>query len=379
MGAEQSPYGVTEPKSGISRRSFLRAGWLAGATFGALGVTIGAATSRKFTPERDSDGLARTVHVTLGGDDGNSGESWLSPMRSLSAALASLAGGPGTVEVGPGTFHEQGLPMDVHQALRGRGPHATVVELSRSGTLVDLVDKEYCRFDDIGLAFASDEVTGTLVDMANTFTCTFRNVRISGTTSPGQVGVHLRDNAGDSTFVESYMAELDIGVQVDTAVNYLIGCVFSANRVAVRGGDAAGHERAAGVVLTDSTFRGEGDHYILVTGRAQTWIVKGCWFDGRATTAIEVGMGVHGPWLFSLCDIPALAGRERSLVINAADSVALQNVVFIDTGSRPEELVVDPVGSPRGSMGLTVSVQGTQLDRRVPATWTGSAGSDGRT
>ena len=230
MDADQPEPGRDAPAgTGLPRRRLLRAGRAAGigGLAGMLGLAVGNATSVAEDGRHvavGGTGAPGTVHVSDQGDDRNDGLSWASPLRSVASGLARLRGGPGTVEVGPGQFEETALTMDVHQSIRGRGPHSTVVQLAESGTLFDLSDVQYCRLEDIGLQFTNSSVSGTLMDMANTFTCTFRNVRFSGTNAPDQVGVHLRDNAGDSTFLQSFIAELDVGVQVDTAVNYFIGC-----------------------------------------------------------------------------------------------------------------------------------------------------------
>lgn len=315
----------------------------------------------------------KTFYVAQSGNDGNSGLGWGSAFASLPAAFSALGFGPGTIEVGAGTFTSTGMVPNFGQVIRGRGRLATTIQLAASGDLFNLTNVSNVRFESIGFQFASASVTGRLLNMSNAFTCDFLDVQLTGQNAAGQIGAQLTNNAGDSRFISTFFNNLGIGVQSETTVNYAIGCMFTANTVGAQGGDATGAAHSSGMVLTDCVFRGTGTYYINITGSAQQWHVKGCWFDSAATTAVQVGTGTFGPWLFTMTDIPYLSGATSSLVLNAADNVELNGILFGDGGSHPTDLTVNAANCPKGAVGVYKSLQGRAIDTIVPPAWKGAS------
>ena len=327
---------------------------------------------RQSGPAQTTD---KILYVATHGSDSNDGLSWGGALATLPAAFSKLGFGPGTIEVGAGTFSTSGMVPNGGQVIRGRGRTATTLQLSATGTLINLSGVTGVRMEHLGLKFATTSVTGTLINLSNTFTCDFVDVQLTGLSqTTGQVGVSLTNNAGDSRFSSCFFDNLDVGVQADSTVNYLIGCVLTGNNTAAQGGDASGAVHASGLVATDCVFRGTGNFYVNVLGTAQQWHLKGCWFDSAATTAVQVGSGTYGPWLFSMTDIPYLAGSTKSLVLNAADNVELRGVVFGNSGSNPTDLTVAAANCPKGTLGAYKSLQGYKIETLVPVTWQGARG-----
>lgn len=318
----------------------------------------------------------KVLYVSKSGNDSNTGLSWGQAKLTIGAAVTALTGNTsGTIYVGAGTFTESPITLSGGKTISGAGRYATIVQLAASGNLFTVSSDNNSRLQHLALAFASSSVTGNLLYHTNAFSCDYLDVRFTGTSTTGQVGYRYEANAGDSHFIDCYFDSLDVGVSSDSTLVHFIGCVFSACVTAsAKGGDATGATTKAGAAFIGCTFRGAGARYIHVAGKAQSWTFDGCWFDGVATTAVEVGSGTYGPWLFSMTNCPALAGATNSLIINAAERSQLHGVAFTNTGSNPTELTVDTTNAPRGSIAACMSVQGTKMATKVPPKWLGWEG-----
>jgi hypothetical protein len=317
----------------------------------------------------------RVLYVSKSGNDSSNGRSWGTAFLTVAAALAALGTNSGTVFIGAGLFNEAPFVLSGNQTLKGVGSYATTIQLASTGTLISLDTKSNCRLESIGLRFPSSSVTGTLVAVTNTFDLGFYDVRFSGTKTSGQVGVNLYGNSGDSHFLKCKFEQLDVAAQNDTTVNYYIGCVFSDMLTAhLQGGDSTGAKFASGLSAVGCTFRGSGAYYLNIQGTAQNWHIESCWTDGSATVAVNCGSGTFGPWLLSLTNMPALVGASKSLVVNAATKVNVENVTFVNTGSNPTEVTINAANAKRGHIGAYRSAQGNKIESLVPASWDGYRG-----
>jgi hypothetical protein len=317
-------------------------------------------------------------YVSKSGSDANDGLSWGSSFLTVGAAHASLNGFPGIINIANGSYTVQNLAISNGQVLRGSSVGYTVLQLTANGgRLLDLTNCTGGYFEYLFFEFASSSVTGTLAYMSNAFRMFFNRCYFKGQNAAGQVGVHLRANAGDSHFVNTVFTNFDVAVQNDTTVNTFQGCNFQTNTTAaIQGGDPSGAVAAAGIVVRDCVFGGAGAYYINITGKAQQWHVDGTWFDGglSGNIGINVGSGSYGPWLFALTNCPSMFGNTKSLVINAADSVHLDGVVWGNDGSYPIELEVNAANCKRGSLGAYFSLQDTHIETIIPPSWKGAVG-----
>lgn len=322
-------------------------------------------------------GTDRVMYVSKTGDNSNDGSSWGAAKLTIGAALAALPSA-GTIVVGNGVYQETLVPSG-NKTIRGQSRHETVLELTTNGNLVDLTNQSNVRFEHIGFRFASSSATGNLLYFSNGFTCDFFDVRLSGTKTTGQAGVSYTANAGDCHFTSCYFDTLDTAVLADSTLFNFIGCMFSNNVNSVVGGDPTGAKTAAGAAFTQCTFRGAGSRYIWLNGKSQAWSFDGCWFDGAGCpTAIEVGSTgatKYGPWMVSITNSASLLGSATSLVLNKCEYTQLHGVAFTDDGHHPVEITIpDLTQCPRGSIAGCYSVQGTQLETKVPAGWKGAVG-----
>jgi hypothetical protein len=317
----------------------------------------------------------KIVYVSKAGNDTNNGLSWATAKLTINGALALLPGNTvGTIEAGAGTYQES-LTLAGGKVIRGQGRFATIIELTANGNLVTVNNENNSRLEHLGLRFASSSVSGNLLYHTNAFTCDYEDVRFSGTNTAGQIGYRYDANAGDSHFFQCYFDALDVGVLSESTLVHFTHCIFSSCTTAsVKGGDPTGATSAAGAAFESCTFRGSGARYVHINGEAQAWSFNNCWFDGAATTAVEVGNGTQGPWLFSLTNTPALVGAINSLIINAAGRVNLSGVAFTNTGTFPTELTVNATNAPRGSIHGCWSAQDTKLETKVPPKWQGWIG-----
>lgn len=359
--------------------SLRSAPWVGGAapTGTASGSTFLRGDGAWAAPATNTGGSSNSgdhhVYVSKSGSDANNGLSWATAKLTIGAGLGLLSGaGSGTVNVGDGVYQET-VTMTQNKTLRGQSRYGTIIELTANGNLVTVNAENNCRIEHMGLRFASSSITGTLLYHTNSFTCDYYDVRLSGTTTTNQIGYRYDANAGDSHFVNCYFDNLQIGVRANSTLILFDGCVFSSCTKSVESGDPTGATAPGGAIFDACVFRGAGTHYVHINGKSQAFHFKGCWFDGGgATTAVEVGTGTFGPWLFSMVDCPSMLGGTTSLKLNAADFVLLHGVVFGNAGSFPTDLSVDATNCPRGSVASCFSLQGTKIETLVPARWLGA-------
>lgn len=318
----------------------------------------------------------RVYYVAKSGSDSNNGTSWGTPFLTVAAALTAAGVNPCLINVGAGTFTESGLVIGHQQNIVGAGRYATILSLAANGTLVNLVNQSDGSLQRLGLQFASAAITGNLVYLSNSFRFEFFDVRFVSQNTAGQYGTKLDANAGDSHFIRCEYWACDHGIDNATTVNYWDCCTFVKNTHGYYGGDPTGASHAAGAVITNSTFLDTGTTYVNIAGTAAAHHFEGCWFDGAATTAISVGSGSYGPWLLTIRDCPNLAGATTSLLLNAADLVELDGVLFGNTGSNPTELSIPtPTNVFRGRIAACATLQtGHILESLVPASWDGYTG-----
>lgn len=328
----------------------------------------------------------RIYHVSSAGNDTNNGLAWSSAFLTVGHALTVLGSNAGTIQIGAGTYSASNISLIGGQRLVGAGRYATTIQLAASGTLINQVNQSNGQVENLALAFASTSVTGTLLVLNNSFQHMFFDVKFTGTSTTGQVGVVLNNNAGDTHFLRCKFVSLDVAVQNDTTVNYWDDCVFSTNLTScMQGGDPTGAVRGSGAVVMNSTFLGAtgSPYYINITGGADTWMVSNCWFDGKATVAaVSVGAAgatsaSQGPRLFSFRDIPFVCGGtgSTSVIINAGDRIELDGVNFGNTGANPTDLSFPtPTVAKRGRLGAYKSAQSTKIETVIPASWDGYAG-----
>jgi hypothetical protein len=357
---------VTAPTGGVDGQAIVKAG--TGYAYATISGGSGGGGANTTTD--------RIVYVSKSGADGNNGLSWSTSKLTVAAGLAALSGAAGTVYVAAGTYSEQpGLVLSGPQRIVGQGRTATTIQLAADGNLFNLIAQSNGGLEAMTLSFASSAVTGKLIYLSNSFRLSFRNLRLIGTTTAGQIGTHLDANAGDSNFFDCYYTALDIHVKNDTAVNYWIGgsmgaCVTAAYQSASLDPTTDTKDRSA--VFVGITFLGAGATYVKLDGYSAAHYFYGCWFDGGgADLGIQVGNGTHGPKMLVLRDCPNIScGVGPMIQLNTAKKVSIDGCLFGDNSSHPTEIVVTNAANiPKGYFGINHSLRSTNLEAVLPASW----------
>lgn len=293
----------------------------------------------------------RILFVSIDGDDSNSGRTLGKAKRTIAAAIAALATG-GVVNVAAGVYNESawGTPPNDTQ-IRGAG-YTTVVNFTTpSATLLTLVNSTRVRLSDMRLALSAAATDSILVDISNSFRCSFRGVTFTGqhtaaatATFRGQIGVRLRDNAGDNRFTDCDFNNLGHAVRTDTIQNYFANCVFGSCWRTIIGGDPANVNYVAGISVANCTLVSSGaavtDRHIFVEGSANAWWFENTWIEG-AKDAVVIGNATAGPAIIGLSNMK-IAGTTSCVQILGARQPLLSNVWFSadSGGATPTELTI---------------------------------------
>ncbi|WKN47157.1 hypothetical protein [Nocardioides sp. Arc9.136] len=268
-------------------------------------------------------------------------------------------------------------------------PGGTTIKYTGSGTLLLLASKLFVQLDGINLW--ATHATARVLDLSNSFRCKFFGVTIRGnhTTGTGatyaaQVGLTLRDNAGDNRFVACDFNNLGVGVSTDTIQNYFLGCNIGTCLKPFEGGDPTGVNFRAGVSWTGGTIVGTSgvtDTAINITGSSAEW-----WFSQihveKCDKAVVIGNENGGPRAFSLRDA-FVSSQTKTIEIKGARQTVLDNITFRpgEGGATPIDLVIDPAAAADGyAVGLRPSTAFDFADSVFPAGWAvlGNRSSAGR-
>lgn len=322
----------------------------------------------------------RIQYVSKDGDDANSGLTPGLAKLTVAAAIAALPTG-GLINVAAGVYTESawGTPPNDLQ-IRGAGYTTVINFVTPNATLLTLVNSTRVRLRDMRLALSAAATGSILVDISNSFRCSFTGVSFTGqhtaaatTTFRTQIGVRLRDNAGDNRFTDCDFNNFGHAVRTDTIQNYFANCVFGSSWRTIIGGDPANVNYVAGISLTNCTLVASSaavtDRHIFIEGTSNTWWFENVWIEG-AKDAVVIGNAGGGPAACGLVNMK-IAGTETCVQILGARQPTLTNISFAaDGGQTPTELTIDPAVTSGVASNL-VSAAGFEVPlSRFPNGWT---------
>lgn len=323
----------------------------------------------------------RVVYVSTSGNDSNSGRSHGKPFATIAAALTALGASGGEVVLGGGTFNvSSALALVDNVTITGRGRGTVINFTSPSSTLITLTGKRWVRLRNLALILGGAATASTLLDLSNSFRCTFQSVTFGGqhTGTSGETykttrGIVLRDNAGDNRFIDCDVINLGILHETDAIMNYWVGCVFGSGWNTIKGGDPAGVNYRAGGAFLNCTFvsppgPGTTDRHIWITGTANQFWFENCWGEG-SRVAVEVGSATYGPKLAVFRNCKFAAG-EAVLKINRARQITLDSFYCDqDPGYTPVPIVVD-AGCTEGTAISIGAFTAFDMSSVFPTGWT---------
>lgn len=308
----------------------------------------------------------KTIFVSKDGNDANDGRTVGRAKLTIGAALSVLSSG-GQIQVGAGTYTETtwAAPNDIQ--IRGVGDATQVLFATPDATLLALINQARVRIRDMKLTLTPDATNSILLDMSNSFRCSFRGVTFSGQhvsaaaeTYRTQIGVKLRDNAGDNRFTDCDFNNLGHAVRTDTIQNYFSNCVFGSCWKTIIGGDPTGTLFAAGISLTNCTLVASSeavtDTHVTVEGTANAWWLNNVWIEG-CDKGIVVGSGAYGPFGMGLNQVK-VAAKTKNIDIVAAKQISMVDIIFsAKTGDTPTDLTINATNAPDGYAANLVSTQ----------------------
>ncbi len=296
------------------------------------------------------------------------------------AAAVTAAGSGGTVYLPPGNYLcGSALSVPNNFTLMGTG-QSSRISYSGAGTLITLNGQNQVRFVGLRFSLTTAAASSTLFLVSNTFRCSWSRCIIdgqhtagTGATYRGQIGIDLEGNAGDNRFVDCDLNNLGVGVQTNTIMNYLVGCVIGTCWRGVFGGDPTGAAFGAGLSVDSCTFVSSAaatDHHVFVNGSGNLFWFTNCWFEG-STTCIEIGVVAGGPYLFGLKQCH-LSSTTSTLIIKNCTMANLVDVLLdVDPAQTPTDLTIDATNAVNGNAMNVRSIQVFDLPASTfPPGWT---------
>jgi hypothetical protein len=271
-----------------------------------------------------------------------------------------------------------------YTTFKGDSRYTTTLYFTGTSRAFEFVSKYGCGFQDVTLQLplVSSPSTVTGFYLSNCFRFTFHRVIINGhhtvsTPDPQSSGIELRDNTGDSRFIDCDINNLGAGIRTSSIQNYVSGCVFSTNKYSVYG-DAGTF--SAGLVMHACTFTGTGatggtDTHVIVDRDANMWKLIGCWLEG-CRKGVQIGAsGVGGPTEFGIigCKIAAV---DTCIDVQNGTLPHLENITLgIDATGTPTgsytDVSINATGAPSGTAIGVRAGTGFDLDPSVfPPAWT---------
>lgn len=333
------------------RRNLIRGGVAAG--IGTAAVLAGCQTAGADTSmPLNYVNVKATPYGAKG--DGNSDDT-----AAVAAAYTAAAQQGRPLYFAPGTYRLTSLPaFATGTTVLGAGADQTTLLYQGNGTLLALRDQQRVSFKALG--FFAVGATGTLIDLANCFRCSFDGVLVRGNHTPdnspqfvNQTGIVLRDNTGGTSFVNCDINNFGRGLVTSCIQNYVTNTKFATNNVSILG---TGNNLNAGLALANTEFVGPSDVHIRIDGSANDWWLSGVWFE-TSRVAVSVGVsGTGGPSQFGMVNCK-VAASEVAVDIQHCRQPYLANVIFdTDGSSNPTPLRINPAGAPEGvAIGLITS------------------------
>lgn len=353
----------------------LKDDWAIGNSFTHSDQNAVAAAVNKL-PKPSAD---QVLYVSKSGNDSNDGLTPGGAKLTVAAALAVLTSG-GEILVGAGTFTETAWTVPDETHIRGVGTATIISFATPTSTLLNLNGQIRVRLTDLRLTLTTAATASTLVELANSFRCSFKGVQFTGqhttaatTTYRTQTGVKLSANAGDNRFIDCDFNNLGNGVRTDAIMNFFSDCVFGSCWKSVIGGDPAGADFSAGISLSNCVMTSAGstvtDTHIEVTGTSNTWWIANTWLEG-CDKGIVVGNSDDGPTGFGLSNVKVSA-KTKCIDIVAAVQTSLVNIRFTaDSGETPTDLTVDATNAPDGfAANLSSAMQFEIPTSTFPSSW----------
>lgn len=251
-----------------------------------------------------------------------------------------------------------------------------------AGVLANILYKGSSPFVTIdggtGIHFKSFKVTlytdTTLFVVSNAFRNSWDNVTVCGehlstNPKPNQRGFFFTANAGDNRIINCDINNLGVGIQTDSIMNYVIGCIFGSCQKGIYGHSAS---YGAGMTVTGCTFVSNAattTHHILVDSNANVWEIANCWFEG-AGTGLELGSVSGGTYAVGIINC-TVAATNYCINIKNAKQTTLINIAFgYDPTTTPVELSIDATNALDGVALNLVSGQSFNISTTFPPHWT---------
>lgn len=260
----------------------------------------------------------------------------------------------------------------------GDGPRATTIRYNGTGTLRVLTGHYDVAFREIGFYATADGAC--LLELANSFRCSFDHVRFkgvnsdtSGATYHGQVGLKLSNNTGATNIINSDFENLGIGLQTVTIQNHMLGGRFTECWRSVYG---VGGSASAGMNFTDTEFVGSPvdgvtETHIYIDGSADSWCLSNPWFE-KCQYAMRVGVaGSGGPSQLMFVG-GKVAASITGLQLNHCRQPHLAGVKFNqdDNGTMTEVSINGTYCGEGSAFDLITTIRGDFADTDFPPYWT---------
>lgn len=186
-------------------------------------------------PFRPKSELVRNVK-----DYGAIGNGIADDTAAMQAAINSAPTGS-TLYFPGGTYRvNTALSIPSYLTLRGEG-YLSRIDWRGTGTWVTLASKTQVKFRNLRVHLYSATAVG--IGLSNSFRCSLTGVIIEGEllASTGasyrtQKGIILRDHAGDNRFIDCDLNNLGLGIETQTAQNYVSGCTIGSCWRSISGG-----------------------------------------------------------------------------------------------------------------------------------------------